>query len=112
MDDQCAIMNVRGQGLVVITGCGHAGVINIIRNAQVLTGIQQIYAVIGGFHLTGGLFESIIPATVATLKEIGPRYIVPGHCTGWAATHRIARELPEAFLQNSVGTEFVFRAED
>ena len=112
MDDQCAIMNLRGQGLVVITGCGHAGIINIIRNAQALTGIQAIHAVIGGFHLTGGLFEPIIPATVSALQEIGPRYIVPGHCTGWAATHRIAQAMPEAFIQNSVGTEFVFRASD
>ena len=112
MDDQCAIMNLRGQGLVIITGCGHAGIINITRNAQALTGIQPVCAVIGGFHLTGGIFEPIIPATVAAWKEIGPRYIVPGHCTGWAATHRIARDMPEAFLQNSVGTEFVFRAED
>ena len=112
VDDQCAIMNLQGQGLVIITGCGHAGVINIIRNAQMLTGIQSVYAVIGGFHLTGGLFEPIIPATVAALQEIAPRYIVPGHCTGWSATHQIARTMPEAFLQNSVGTEFVFRAKD
>ena len=110
MDDQCAIMNLRGQGLVVITGCGHAGIINIIRNAQALTGIQTIHAVTGGFHLTGGLFEPIIPATVSALQEIGPRYIVPGHCTGWAATHRIAQAMPDAFIQHSVGTEFVFRA--
>jgi len=112
MDDQCAIMNLRGQRLVVITGCGHAGIINIIQNAQALPGIQTIHAVIGGFHLTGGLFEPIIPATVSALQEIGPRYIVPGHCTGWAATHRIAQAMPEAFIQNSVGTEFVFRAAD
>ena len=77
-----------------------------------LTGIQSVYAVIVGFHLTGSLFEPIIPATVAALQEIGPRYIVPAHCTGWAATHQIARTMPKAFLQNSVGTEFVFRAQD
>ena len=50
--------------------------------------------------------------TVSTLQEIGPRYVVPGHCTGWAATHRIAQAMPEVFIQNSVGTEFVFRAAD
>ena len=49
---------------------------------------------------------------VSALQEIGLRYIVPGHCTGWAATHRIAQAMPEAFIQNSVGTEFVFRAAD
>ena len=69
MDDQCAMINVRDKGLIVITGCGHSGIINIIRNAQVITGIQEIYAVIGGLHLTGGLFEPIIPATIAALKK-------------------------------------------
>ena len=52
-DDQCAIVNVRGKGLVIVTGCGHSGIINIIRHAQALTGVQTIYAVVGGFHLTG-----------------------------------------------------------
>ncbi len=107
MDDQCAIMNVAGKGLVVITGCGHAGIINILRNAMSITGITTIYAVIGGFHLSGPFFERIIPPTVEALKAIGPSYIVPGHCTGWVATHMIARTMPDAFIANSVGTTFV-----
>jgi 7,8-dihydropterin-6-yl-methyl-4-(beta-D-ribofuranosyl)aminobenzene 5'-phosphate synthase len=107
MDDQCAIINVRDEGLVIITGCGHSGIINTIRNAQAITGIHKIYAVIGGFHLTGALFEPIIPATIAALKEIKPRYVMPGHCTGWSATHQIARAMPEAFIPNSVGTTLI-----
>ncbi|CEO88779.1 hypothetical protein SSCH_260004 [Syntrophaceticus schinkii] len=70
-----------------------------------LTGIRDVCAVIGGFHLTGGIFEKIIPATVAELKRINPRYIMPGHCTGWAAIHKIANEMPEAFIPNNVGTK-------
>ncbi|MEK6777988.1 MAG: MBL fold metallo-hydrolase [bacterium] len=108
MDDQCVIVNVRSKGLVVVTGCGHSGIINIIRHAQAITGIEKVYAVIGGFHLTGGLFEPIIPATVAALQKIGPRYLVPGHCTGWSAVHQIARAMPDAFIANSVGTTYVF----
>ncbi len=107
MDDQCALIHVKGKGLIVITGCGHSGIINTIRNAQAITGIQKIYAVIGGFHLTGGYFEPIIPATIAELKEINPRYLMPGHCTGWAATHQIARAMPEAYIPNSVGTTLI-----
>jgi 7,8-dihydropterin-6-yl-methyl-4-(beta-D-ribofuranosyl)aminobenzene 5'-phosphate synthase len=103
-DDQCAIVNVRGKGLVIVTGCGHSGIINIIRHAQALTGVQTIYAVVGGFHLTGALFLTLIPPTIAALEHIQPRYVMPGHCTGWAATHQIARALPEAFIANSVGT--------
>ena len=105
-DDQCAIMHVRNKGLVIVTGCGHSGIINIIRNAQALTGIQTIYAVIGGFHLTGALFDPIIPATIAALQELNPHYLVPGHCTGWSATHQIARAMPDAFIANSVGTTY------
>ena len=104
MDDQCAIVHVRDKGLVVVTGCGHAGIINTIRNAQALTGIDAVYAVVGGFHLTGPLFESRIPATIDALQEVAPRYVMPGHCTGWVATHQIARALPDAFIANSVGT--------
>jgi 7,8-dihydropterin-6-yl-methyl-4-(beta-D-ribofuranosyl)aminobenzene 5'-phosphate synthase len=107
MDDQCALIHVKGKGLIIITGCGHSGIINTIRNAQAITGIEKIYAVIGGFHLTGGYFEPIIPATIAELKQINPRYLMPGHCTGWAATHQIARAMPDAYIPNSVGTTLI-----
>jgi len=91
----------------VLTGCGHAGAINTIRQAQELTGVQTIHAVIGGFHLGGLLFEPLIAPTVAALKEVGPAMVVPAHCTGWKAAHVIARELPDAFVPNSVGTRFL-----
>ncbi|HJY81854.1 MAG TPA: MBL fold metallo-hydrolase [Candidatus Binatia bacterium] len=106
-DDQAVVVRVKDKGLVVLTGCGHAGAINTIRQAQELTGVQQVHAVIGGFHLSGLLFERIIAPTVAALKELNPEMIVPAHCTGWKAVHAIARELPQAFVQNSVGTRFV-----
>lgn len=104
MDDQCTIVNVRDKGLVIVTGCGHSGIINTILHAQTLTGVQSVYAVIGGFHLSGGLFESIIPSTIEALETIKPQYVMPGHCTGWSATHQIARAMPEAFIPNCVGT--------
>ena len=106
-DDQAVVVHVKDKGLVVLTGCGHAGAINTIRQAQELTGVQKVHAVIGGFHLSGPLFEPIIPPTVAALKELNPEMIVPAHCTGWKAVHAIARELPQAFVQNSVGTRFM-----
>jgi len=106
-DDQAIVMRVRGKGLVVLTGCGHSGLINILLQARMLTGGEQIYAVLGGFHLTGGLFEPIIPDTIRELRQFAPSLIVPGHCTGWKATHAIAAALPQAFVQNSVGTTFI-----
>ncbi|HLZ80068.1 MAG TPA: MBL fold metallo-hydrolase [Ktedonobacteraceae bacterium] len=110
-DDQAMIINVRNKGLVVITGCGHAGVINILHQARSQTGVEQIYAVLGGFHLTGALFEPIIPQTVEALRQINPAVIVPAHCTGWRATQRIAQTIPEAYTPNSVGTTFKLLAE-
>jgi 7,8-dihydropterin-6-yl-methyl-4-(beta-D-ribofuranosyl)aminobenzene 5'-phosphate synthase len=106
LDDQALILSVSEKGLVIITGCGHAGIVNICRYARRLTGIDRIYAVIGGFHLNGPLFEPIIGATCDALAETAPEVIVPSHCTGWKATHALAARLPEAFIQNSVGTTF------
>ena len=106
LDDQALIAHVAGRGLVVLTGCGHAGVINICRYARRLTGVEKLHAVIGGFHLTGPLFEPVIGDTVTALEQLAPEVIVPAHCTGWKATHAIARRLPGAFIQNSVGTTF------
>ncbi len=106
LDDQAVVLNVRDKGLVVLTGCGHAGIVNIVRYARKLTGVQQVYAVMGGFHLNGPAWEPTIPATVAELASLAPRVIVPAHCTGWRAQRAISTALPDAFIQNSVGTRF------
>ena len=107
-DDQAVVCHVKGKGLVVLSSCSHAGVINVLKHAQRLTGIETVYAFVGGLHLTGGLFEPIIPRTISELAAIGPQVIVPGHCTGWKATHELARQLPDAYLQTSVGTQLHF----
>jgi 7,8-dihydropterin-6-yl-methyl-4-(beta-D-ribofuranosyl)aminobenzene 5'-phosphate synthase len=107
-DDQCAILNLRGRGLIVVTGCGHSGIVNVLLNARRITGVEKIHAVVGGFHLTGGWFDPIIPRTVEALKEIAPDYLVPGHCTGFAAMRQIANAFPEQFVFNCVGTTLRF----
>lgn len=110
-DDQALVANVRGKGLIVITGCGHAGVVNTVRYSRKITGVDRVYAVLGGFHLAGLLYEAIIPATVETLREIAPQVIVPCHCTGWRAIHALADAFPDAVLPSSVGTRYVFEAD-
>ena len=109
-DDQAVIVNLRGRGLVVLSGCSHAGIVNILRFAQKVTGVERILAVIGGFHLTGPLFEPLIDRTIEELTAIGPEVMVPGHCTGWKAIHALARQMPAAYIQTSVGTTFEFAA--
>lgn len=110
IDDQALVVNVRGRGLVVITGCGHAGVVNIVRHAMRLTGVGRLLALIGGFHLSGPAFEPVIGPTVAALTALAPELIVPGHCTGWAAQHALAAALPDAWVQTSVGTTYTLSA--
>ena len=110
IDDQALVMNVRGRGLVIVTGCGHAGVVNIIRQALRLTGVSRLLAVIGGFHLSGPAFEPVIEPTVAALTALAPELIAPGHCTGWRAQHTLAAALPEAWVQSSVGTTYTLGA--
>jgi len=110
LDDQALIVHLRGAGLVVLTGCGHAGIVNIARYARRLTGVDAVHAVVGGFHLNGPLYAGIIGPTVDALADLGPQVIVPAHCTGWDASRAIATRLPDAFIQNSVGTRYELAA--
>ena len=100
-------MNIKDKGLAVITGCGHSGIINTLKYAKELTGEDRIYAVMGGIHLTGGIFEAIIPRTIDELEELKPRLMIPCHCSGLKAVNEIARAMPNAFIQNSVGTKYI-----
>ena len=108
LDDQALLLNIRNKGLVVLTGCGHAGIVNIVCYARKLTGIEQIHAIIGGFHLGSLYYERLLPQTCDALTAFDPTFIVPTHCTGFRATQQLSLQLPEAFLQSSVGTTFQF----
>jgi 7,8-dihydropterin-6-yl-methyl-4-(beta-D-ribofuranosyl)aminobenzene 5'-phosphate synthase len=107
-DDQAIILRVKDKGLVIITGCGHAGIINTLNYAKELTGEDRIYSVLGGMHLSGGLFEPIIPTTMEELEKMKPNFVVPCHCSGLKAVTEIAKRMPTAFIQNSVGTTYIF----
>src|SRR5689334_5788629 len=104
IDDQALVVHVRGRGLVVLTGCGHAGPVNIVRHAMRLSGVERLHGLIGGLHLSGPAFEPVIGPTVAALTELDPALVVPGHCTGWRAQHALAAALPAAWVQGSSGT--------
>ncbi len=107
LDDQAVVINVRDKGLVVLTGCGHAGIVNICRYARHLTGDQPLYAALGGFHLNGPLFEPLIPRVLDDLHAMSPQVLVPAHCTGWRAQHAMSRSFGEAFIPNTVGSRFL-----
>jgi len=105
-DDQSLVIHLEGKGLVVVSGCAHSGIINTLSYCRKLTGIENIHAVLGGFHLTGPAFEPVIGKTIAELKKISPQIIVPMHCTGWMATKHLSEEFSESFILNSVGSKY------
>jgi 7,8-dihydropterin-6-yl-methyl-4-(beta-D-ribofuranosyl)aminobenzene 5'-phosphate synthase len=109
-DDQALVANVSDKGLVILTGCGHAGAINTINYAKKVTGINKIHAIIGGFHLPadGGIYEAAIEPSLKEFQRAQPDYLIPCHCTGWKATNRIIEAMPEKFIQSGVGTTFQF----
>ena len=107
-DDQALVAYIEGKGLVIISGCGHAGIINTINYAKKLGGNEKIHAVLGGFHLSGALYEDAIGPTVRSLQDADPDYIVPCHCRGWKAINAIIQRMPQKVIQPSVGTRFVF----
>ena len=111
LDDQALIMNVRGKGLVVLTGCGHAGIVNICRDARRLTGIDRLYLVMGGFHLNGPLFEPIISETCEALADLAPEVLVPPTARAGRPSTRSRHVYPATFIQNSVGTTLELTAD-
>lgn len=103
IDERAIIIAVKGKGLIILSGCAHAGIINTISYAKQITGIEKIYAVLGGFHLAGKESENRIKPTIRELLCMSPILIAPSHCTGWRAINAIANALPDAFVWNSVG---------
>jgi 7,8-dihydropterin-6-yl-methyl-4-(beta-D-ribofuranosyl)aminobenzene 5'-phosphate synthase len=104
LDDQALVVRLRDRGLVVLSGCGHAGIVNTVRYARRLTGTDAVAAVIGGFHLSGPMFEHIIDPTIDALAELSPSLLMPAHCTGWKAQQKLAARFPGAFVMSTVGT--------
>ncbi len=96
MDDLSIYAAVEGCGVVVLTGCSHAGIVNIVRGAREVTGMDQVAAVVGGLHLiVAG--EQTIARSVAGLQEEGVEQVCAGHCTGFAA---------QVALQGAFGKQF------
>ncbi|KAJ5692250.1 hypothetical protein N7462_001673 [Penicillium macrosclerotiorum] len=97
-----------GKGLVVFTGCGHAGVINTAKNALELAGkTTPLHAVVGGFHLAMSE-PSQVDSTVADLKRLDPAVLMPGHCSGWRTKFAIENKMPGTLVPCTVGIKIAF----
>jgi 7,8-dihydropterin-6-yl-methyl-4-(beta-D-ribofuranosyl)aminobenzene 5'-phosphate synthase len=103
-EDQALIMHLKGKGLVIVSGCSHAGIINTLLHAGNITGEEKIHGIMGGFHLSGSAYEPTLEPTITELKKVNPEVLVPMHCTGWKAMTLLARTFPSSMILNSVGS--------
>jgi 7,8-dihydropterin-6-yl-methyl-4-(beta-D-ribofuranosyl)aminobenzene 5'-phosphate synthase len=106
-DDQAIVVNVKGKGLVVITGCAHSGIVNTVLYAQEVSGVEKVHAVVGGFHLCDAN-EETMQRSIEALKGVAPRLVMPAHCSGFEARRRFATEMPDEFAASAVGTTLKF----
>lgn len=108
MDERWLAVNVAGKGLIVLSACSHAGIVNVLTHARAKFAGTPLHAVMGGLHLSGAN-EAIIPQTVAAMGEFGLAQIAAGHCTGWRALSALAAAFGDKVLAPSaVGKRYAF----
>jgi 7,8-dihydropterin-6-yl-methyl-4-(beta-D-ribofuranosyl)aminobenzene 5'-phosphate synthase len=108
-DDGALVMHLRGRGLVILTGCGHAGLINTVREAVARTGVRRVHALVGGFHLCHAPPRRI-DATIRDLRRYAPRWVIPSHCSGLEFEAALRQAFPRGFALDSVGTAYDWSA--
>jgi 7,8-dihydropterin-6-yl-methyl-4-(beta-D-ribofuranosyl)aminobenzene 5'-phosphate synthase len=99
--------NVKGRGLIVITSCGHRGVVNSVKRAIDISGITKVHAVLGGMHLAPHK-EDYVRETVAALKELSPDCVIPMHCSGEMFIDIVQKEMPGKFIRSYTGSRYIF----
>jgi 7,8-dihydropterin-6-yl-methyl-4-(beta-D-ribofuranosyl)aminobenzene 5'-phosphate synthase len=106
-DEHATCYVVQGRGLVVISSCGHVGLINTIKAAMAVSAVGKLHAVLGGFHL-GPAPMDYVEHTVAELKNLSPDVVVPMHCSGSKFIQTMQREMPDRLVTTNLGTRFTF----
>jgi 7,8-dihydropterin-6-yl-methyl-4-(beta-D-ribofuranosyl)aminobenzene 5'-phosphate synthase len=99
---------VRGKGLVVLASCSHRGIINAVRQAQQVSGVEKVHAVIGGFHIVPPLGDDYIHQTIDEFRKIDPDHLIPAHCTGDRFYDLARATMGDKVIHSAVGTRFVF----
>ena len=106
-EDQAIVINVEGKGLVILAGCAHSGIVNTVNCARKISGVDRVWAILGGFHLARATEEELA-RTIDALAALQPALIAPSHCTGFEAICRFATHTPDAFVHGVVGTTYLF----
>ncbi len=107
--EHATCFNVKDRGLVVLSSCGHAGIVNSVKAAQAASGVEKVHAVVGGFHLTPAP-EPYVAQTVEGLKALDPDYLIPMHCTGRTFARLAEAAMPGRLIPSATGTRFTFGA--
>ena len=107
IDERFIAVSVKGKGVIVLTACSHAGVVNVMTHARECFAGETLYGVLGGFHLSGGN-ERIIPETVAEVRAFELKMIAAAHCTGWRAVNALANAFGDAVAPAAVGKVYRF----
>jgi 7,8-dihydropterin-6-yl-methyl-4-(beta-D-ribofuranosyl)aminobenzene 5'-phosphate synthase len=106
-DEHATCYVVQGRGLVVISSCGHVGLINTIKAAMAVSGVGKLHAVLGGFHL-GPAPQDYVDHTVAELARLSPDVVVPMHCSGAKFVAAMQRQIPDRLVTTNIGSRFSF----
>ena len=107
--EHATCFNIRGKGLVVISSCGHVGIVNSVRQAQEISGVQKVDAIVGGFHL-GPAPEDYLKQVVAEIKKLQPDVLIPMHCSGLNFLLEARAQMPGSVINTSTGSRLVFSA--
>ncbi|MBT3553661.1 MAG: MBL fold metallo-hydrolase [Rhodospirillaceae bacterium] len=106
-DEHATCYMIEGRGLVVISSCGHTGIINTVRTAMAVANTDKVHAVIGGFHL-GLAPNEYVDHTLDELELINPDVVVPMHCTGANFIGKMRERMPDKLVASNVGSRFTF----
>jgi 7,8-dihydropterin-6-yl-methyl-4-(beta-D-ribofuranosyl)aminobenzene 5'-phosphate synthase len=106
-EDQAIVINVKNKGLIILSGCAHSGIVNTVNHACKISGVDKVYAILGGFHLARANDDEL-SRTVDAIKACQSKLIVPSHCTGFRAMCQFAAQMPEEFLPGVVGATYLF----
>jgi 7,8-dihydropterin-6-yl-methyl-4-(beta-D-ribofuranosyl)aminobenzene 5'-phosphate synthase len=101
--------NVKDRGLVVLSSCGHVGIVNSAKQAQEVSGVQKVHALVGGFHL-GASPDGYLKQVIGEIKALDPDVIIPMHCSGDNFARAVREAMPDKLIQPATGARLTFGA--
>jgi 7,8-dihydropterin-6-yl-methyl-4-(beta-D-ribofuranosyl)aminobenzene 5'-phosphate synthase len=107
LHEHATCFNVKGKGLVVISSCGHVGIVNSVRQAQEVSGVEKVHAIMGGFHL-GGAPKEYLVQIVGEIKKLKPDVMIPMHCSGQNFVDEAKVQMPGNLLLATTGSRISF----